>query len=99
MQRAMLLAALLLAAPALAAPVLADEQPVELKPGPGVDVITANCGGCHSLDFVRMNSPFLTAEGWKAEVAKMRGAFAAPIDDASAAQIVAYLGTAYAAPK
>ena len=99
MQRATLLAALILAAPALAAPVLADEQPVVLKPGPGLDVITANCGGCHSLDFVRMNSPFLTADGWKTEVAKMRGAFGAPIDDASAAQIVAYLGTAYAAPK
>ena len=99
MQRATLLAALTLAAPALAAPVLADEQPVVLKPGPGLDVIAANCGGCHSLDFVRMNSPFLTADGWKTEVAKMRGAFGAPIDDASAAQIVAYLGTAYAAPK
>ena len=99
MQRATLLAALILAAPALAAPVLADEQPVVLKPGPGLDVIAANCGGCHSLDFVRMNSPFLTADGWKTEVAKMRGAFGAPIDDASAAQIVAYLGTAYAAPK
>jgi len=38
---------------------------------------------CHSLDYVPMNSPFLTAQ-WDAEVAKMIGAFGAPIDQADA---------------
>ena len=41
------------------------------------------CGACHSLDYVPMNSPFLTAQ-WDAEVAKMIGAFGAPIDQADA---------------
>jgi mono/diheme cytochrome c family protein len=94
MRNPILLAALLLAAPAFA-----EEQPVELRPGAGVDVVNANCGGCHSLDYVRMNAPFLTADGWKAEVAKMRAAFGAPIDDADAATIQAYLATAYGVAK
>ena len=94
MQRAILLAALLLAAPALA-----DEQPVELKPGAGVDAVNVNCGGCHSLDYVRMNSPFLTADAWKAEIGKMRGSFGAPISDEDARTILAYLSTAYGPAK
>ena len=94
MRRSILLAALLLAVPALA-----DEQPVELRPGTGLDAVNANCGGCHSLDYIRMNSPFLTADGWKAEVAKMRAAFGAPIDDPDAAAIQAYLATQYGAAK
>jgi mono/diheme cytochrome c family protein len=90
MHRAMLLATLLLATPALAA-----EQPVALKPGAGLDAVNANCGGCHSLDYIRMNAPFLGADAWRAEVAKMRSAFGAPIADADAAAIQAYLAEAY----
>jgi hypothetical protein len=44
-----------------------------------------------------MNSVFLTPSGWKAEVMKMRTAFGAPIDDDTAAAIIAYLGAQYAA--
>ena len=94
MRRVILLATLLLAAPAFA-----DEQPVTLKPGAGLDAVNANCGGCHSLDYIRMNSPFLTAAAWKAEVAKMRAAFGAPIDDADAAAIAAYLAANYGVAK
>jgi sulfite dehydrogenase (cytochrome) subunit B len=90
---------LLLAATLLAAPALAAEQSVELRPGVGVDAVAANCGGCHSLDYVRMNAPFLTADAWKAEVTKMRAAFGAPIGDADAAAIQAYLAGAYGAAK
>jgi hypothetical protein len=46
---------------------------------------------------VTMNSTFLTAEQWKAEVSKMRTALGAQIDDAMAATIDAYLGAHYAA--
>jgi mono/diheme cytochrome c family protein len=94
MHRAILLAALLLAAPALA-----EEGPVTLKPGAGLDAVNANCGGCHSLDYVRMNAPFLSADAWKAEVGKMRAAFGAPIDDADAAAIGAYLAASYGPAK
>lgn len=89
-----LLAAFLL----LASPALAAEQTVTLKPGPGLDAVEQNCSGCHSLDYVQMNSPFLTADGWKAEIAKMRGGYGAPVDDEDAGKIAAYLATNYAAP-
>ena len=48
--------------------------------------------------YILMNSPFLSAEGWKAEVAKMRGPLAAPIEQSVADEIVAYLSATYAAP-
>jgi mono/diheme cytochrome c family protein len=78
-----------------ATPAMAEEQPVELKPGPGQEVVRTRCGACHSLDYVRMNSSFLTADGWKAEVEKMRTAFGAEIGDADAATIVNYLTATY----
>ena len=78
-----------------ATPVRADEQPVELNPGPGQDIVENECNVCHSLDYIRMNSPFLTTDGWKAEVTKMRAAFGAPIDDADADAIIKYLSTNY----
>lgn len=74
------------------------DSPVPLKPGPGDDVASAQCNACHTSDYIVMNSTFLTADQWKAEVAKMRTAFGAPIDDATAAEIVAYLAAHYAAP-
>lgn len=76
---------------------LAD-PPAPLKPGPGEDVTSAHCNACHTSDYIIMNSTFLTLDQWKAEVTKMRTAFGAPIDDATAAQIVAYLAAHYAVP-
>jgi sulfite dehydrogenase (cytochrome) subunit B len=81
----------------IAFPALADE-PVALKPGPGRDAVQASCGTCHTLNYIRMNSPFLTPEAWKAEVTKMRTALGAPIDDATADTIIKYLSATYAAP-
>lgn len=88
-----------LISPALISPALADEKPIALSAGSGADVVEQNCSGCHSLDYVRMNAPFLTADVWKAEVTKMRTAFGASIDDADAAKIIAYLTTSYGPPK
>ena len=68
MTRILLLAALLLGAPALA-----EEQPVTLKDAPGRDLVENNCGACHSLDYIRMNSPFPSAALWDAEVKKIKG--------------------------
>ena len=42
-----------------------------------------------------MNSPFLNAAGWDAEVTKMIKAFGAPIDDADAKVIADYLKANY----
>lgn len=73
----------------------AQEQAITLKPGSGLDKVQTNCGTCHSLDYIPMNSPFLNAAGWNVEVTKMIKAMGAPIDDADAKSIVDYLAKNY----
>jgi mono/diheme cytochrome c family protein len=73
----------------------AAETPVHLKPGAGLDKVETNCGVCHSLDYVPMNSPFLNAAGWDAEVSKMVSAFGAQIDKSDATAISDYLNQNY----
>lgn len=78
---------------------LAAQAFAQLKHGAGQDTVEANCSACHSLDYVKMNAPFLTEAVWKAEVAKMRTVFGSPIDDAVAAEIVQYLTAQYGPKK
>lgn len=66
-----------------------------IRPGPGRETVEVACATCHTLDYIRMNAPFMTADVWKAEVTKMRTAFGAPIDDDAAAEIVKYLVAQY----
>ena len=89
--------AIALLAALMAAPAAAEEKPVTLKKAPGLDLVEANCGACHSLDYIQMNSPFLTAAQWDAEVAKMINAFGAPISEADARAIGDYLKANYGA--
>ena len=94
--RSLMLALAFAAAPALA-PALADEV-VTLKPGAGQDVTETRCAACHTLNYIRMNSPFLSEAGWTAEVTKMRKVFGAPMEDAEASAIIAYLVAQYGPP-
>ncbi len=80
----------------LSTPAWADEKPVQLKPGPGLEKVEGNCAACHSLDYIRMNSPFISPVGWDAEVSKMIKTYGAPIDDADAKSIAEYLKKNYA---
>ena len=82
----------------IALPAFADETPVELKKAPGVEKVESNCAACHSLDYIQMNSPFMSPATWDAEVTKMIRAFGAPISDADAEAIKAYLKANYGAP-
>lgn len=84
-----------LAAATIALPSGAEERPVELKRAPGLDKVEGNCSGCHSLDYIVMNSPFPNAALWDAEVAKMIKAFGAPVSDADAKVIADYLKANY----
>ena len=84
-----------LLAASLAAPLLAEEKPIDLKKAPGVDKVEGNCGTCHSLDYIQMNSPFMTSATWDAEVNKMIKAFGAPISEADARAIGDYLKANY----
>ena len=80
---------------ALALPAAAQEKPVELKKAPGLEKVESHCSGCHSLDYIVMNSPFPNAAVWEAEVTKMIRAFGAPIGDADAKIIIDYLKANY----
>jgi mono/diheme cytochrome c family protein len=82
-------------AAALALPAAAQEKPVQLVKAPGLDKVEANCSGCHSLDYILMNSPFPNAALWDAEVTKMIKAFGAPIGDDDAKAIADYLKKNY----
>ncbi|HUI15390.1 MAG TPA: cytochrome c [Xanthobacteraceae bacterium] len=79
----------------IAVPALAQEQQIKLKAGPGLDKVEGNCGACHSLAYIEMNSPFLDHAGWQAEVTKMIKAMGAPIPDDDAKAIVEYLTKNY----
>ena len=74
---------------------VADEMPVQLKAGAGADKVEGNCAACHSLDYILMNSPFLNAAGWDAEVNKMINVFGGPISAADAKVIGDYLKANY----
>ena len=96
MMRAVASAALLVAsALLLASAAVADESQVQLRDGDGKDLVVANCAICHSLDYIRMNAPFLEPAGWDTEVAKMINVFGAPIAAADAAVIADYLKANY----
>jgi sulfite dehydrogenase (cytochrome) subunit B len=73
----------------------AEEKPVALREGPGRPAVEGNCGSCHSLDYLRTNSPFLDRKGWQTEVNKMINVFGAPIAPEDAKTIVDYLAKNY----
>jgi cytochrome c5 len=61
-----------------------------LPPGPGVDVVSANCLTCHSAGMVTTQPPMKKAT-WEGEVQKMMKVYKAPIADTDVATIVEYL--------
>ena len=84
-----------LVAVVLAVPAMAEEKLIDLKKAPGLDKVEGNCGACHSLDYIQMNSPYPNAALWDAEITKMIKAFGAPIDEADAKAIKEYLTKNY----
>ena len=84
-----------LLAVAACAGALAQEKRIAFKDGPGLQAFQANCGSCHSLDYIVMNSPFLDRAGWDASVKKMINAFGAPISAEDAQAITDYLAQNY----
>lgn len=78
--------------------VSAQESRIQLKDGPGRDKAMA-CVACHSLDYIQMNSRFMTKAGWTASVNKMINVFGAPIDKADVDTIATYLAQQYGVPQ
>jgi sulfite dehydrogenase (cytochrome) subunit B len=93
MRQFLILATLALGVPASAANAA---DPVPLKPGPGSEITATVCNSCHTSNYIVMNSTFMPPAGWKAEVAKMRNAFGAPLDEDTQAAITTYLSANYA---
>jgi hypothetical protein len=71
------------------------EEDVALKAGTGRDVVENYCNACHSLDYPRINAPFLNRQGWETEVNKMIKAYGAPIGPDDAKIIIDYLAANY----
>jgi cytochrome c5 len=71
-----------------------DNAMATLAPGPGMEVTRANCGICHSTDYI-VRQPRGDAKQWGPEVAKMVKVFGAPISPENEKIIVEYLATAY----
>jgi len=78
-----------------AATAYAEEKAVPLMEARGQQVVEGNCGFCHSLDYLRTNSPFLDRKGWQAEVNKMIGVFGAAVTPDDAKMVVDYLTKNY----
>jgi len=73
----------------------ADEGALRLKDAPAVATVRSYCSGCHSVDYILMNSAFMKKAGWDAEVRKMIKVMGAPVPEGEVAQIVDYLATNY----
>jgi sulfite dehydrogenase (cytochrome) subunit B len=81
-------------------PVRYSGAPLEtatLAPGPNLQVAQAQCGMCHSVDYITTQPRNFSDPRavWTAEVAKMRKAYGAPLTDEDAAKIVDYLVATY----
>jgi hypothetical protein len=71
-----------------------DHPAAQLKPGPNVEIVRANCLACHSTDYI-VFQPRSDAKHWEAEVKRMITVFGAPIREVDANAIVEYLAFAY----
>ena len=73
------------------------DETAAFKPGPNLDVVQANCGGCHSADYLstQPKGEKFKKDFWQAEVTKMIAVYGAPIADADAPKIVDYLTVTY----
>jgi len=93
-------AAIQSAGASLSAAPVAYDPPAEtaaFKPGPGVEVAIANCGACHSADYVatQPHGASFGKDFWQAEVTKMIKVYGAPISEPDSKVIVDYLATTY----
>jgi hypothetical protein len=67
----------------------------ELVEGDGKLEVQSFCANCHSTRYITMQPP-LPGATWEAEVSKMMKTYGAPIPDATAKKITAYLRGHYA---
>jgi sulfite dehydrogenase (cytochrome) subunit B len=71
---------------------------VALQKAPGVEVVTAQCALCHSLDYISIQ-PRMDRAAWMATITKMKDRYGAPVLDQSTNSLVEYLVKNYGAEK
>jgi hypothetical protein len=71
------------------------EAPVKVAPGEQAALVQLRCSICHSLDYIVMNSPFLSRTAWEGEVRKMMKVMGAPVPENEVASIADYLTQNY----
>jgi hypothetical protein len=76
----------------------AAQDRIPLKEAAGRAVTENICSGCHSVDYIRINAPFMNRQTWTASVNKMVQMFGAPIAPTDQAAIIDYLATNYGPP-
>jgi len=81
----------------IAAAAYSGETSIKLAGGEQARLVQLRCSTCHSLDYIVMNSPFLSRAPWDAEVRKMIKIMGAPIPENEVAPIVDYLTQHYGA--
>jgi cytochrome c553 len=69
-------------------------ETTQLKPGPGAELVTAQCLLCHSADYIS-TQPRLSRVQWQAGVIKMQQKYGAPITTNSIERLVDYLSSNY----
>ena len=73
------------------------EETAAFNAGTNLDVVQANCSGCHSADYIstQPRDQKSRKDFWQAEVTKMIKVYGAPIDQADVGKIVEYLAATY----
>src|SRR5437868_13296638 len=69
-------------------------ETAKLKPGPGAELVTAQCMLCHSADYIS-TQPRLSRAAWSAAVIKMKDKYGAPINTNTVSRLVDYLTKSY----
>ena len=69
------------------------EETAAFAPGNNLEIVQANCSGCHSADYIKTQprGEKFKKNFWEAEVTKMIKIYGAPIDEAHVGKIVDYL--------
>ena len=80
---------------ALPEPTAQLRAPTDASHKPGFEAAQGNCMTCHSVDYVAMQPPKKGAAFWESEVTKMVKVYHAPIAEADAKAIAAYLAATY----
>lgn len=73
-------------------------ETARLERGPGIELVTAQCMICHSVDYIS-TQPRMNRAAWTATVTKMREKYGAPAPTNQVDEVVSYLVKNYGSEK